>query len=174
MRVLDQSSIWIGRLAMAAGMTLVASIAGIMLAQVVFRYVLNSSLQWSEELSVLALVWAVFIGSAVLVRGWQHIAVTAFVKMLPDRLQSMTFVVAKILTLLFLIVVTYYAVMVFIGPIHATSVSLGVSTRWAKFSLAVGGALMTVVTLAEIVRDIAAIRRGDRGHFAQLGEGGSL
>ena len=42
MRVLDQSSIWIGRLAMAAGMTLVASIAGIMLAQVVFRYVLNS------------------------------------------------------------------------------------------------------------------------------------
>ncbi|NCX29545.1 MAG: TRAP transporter small permease subunit, partial [Rhodobacterales bacterium] len=36
-----------------------------MTSQVFFRYVLNSSLQWSEEASIWAMIWMVFIGSVV-------------------------------------------------------------------------------------------------------------
>ena len=47
---------------------LCAGRAGIMCGQVFFRYVLNSSLQWSEEASIWAMVWMVFVGSVVVMR----------------------------------------------------------------------------------------------------------
>jgi TRAP-type C4-dicarboxylate transport system permease small subunit len=174
MKIMGRAASWVDRAAMATGMILVAAIACIMLAQVFFRYVLNSSLQWSEELSISTMIWVVFLGSAVLVRGWQHIAVTAFVKMLPLRMQGIAYIVAKTLSLVFLAVMTYYAFVIFFGPIHATSPSLGISARWAKLSLAVGGVLMMLAILGEIGRDVAAHRRGDRAYFDKLGEGGSL
>ena len=47
---------------------LMASIVLLTLAQVLFRYVLNSPLGWSEELSRYAFVWVTFVGAAVLLR----------------------------------------------------------------------------------------------------------
>lgn len=174
MKLVGRAADWLDRAAMATGMLLVTAIACIMLAQVFFRYVLNSSLQWSEEVSVSVMVWVVFLGSSALVRGWQHISVTAFVKMLSFRPQGIAYIVAKILSLVFLTAMTYYAFVVFFGPIHATSPSVGISARWTKLSLAVGGALMMIAIVGEIYRDIAAYRRRDRQYFEKLGEGGSL
>ena len=46
--------------------------------QVVCRYILKSSLPWSEELSRYLLVWTSFIGGAYGVRLGAHIGVEAF------------------------------------------------------------------------------------------------
>jgi TRAP-type C4-dicarboxylate transport system permease small subunit len=48
--------------------TLMASIVLLTLAQVLFRYVLNSPLGWSEELARYAFVWVTFLGASVLLR----------------------------------------------------------------------------------------------------------
>ncbi len=56
--------------------------------QVVCRYVLKSSLPWSEELSRYLLVWTSFIGGAYGVRLGAHIGVEAFTLLLPKKAQK--------------------------------------------------------------------------------------
>ncbi len=164
----------IDRVARGACYVLVATIACVMLAQVFFRYVLNSSLQWAEELSVYALIWLVFTGSVSLVRGWGHITITAFVNMLPFRARARCFVVAKALSLVFILVLVYWGFQLVSLPVHANSPSLGFSTRWVKVSIAVGSVLMALFAINEIVRDLAALRRHDPEYFDRLGAGGDL
>ena len=174
MRSLQRAVDAVDRAAWAACYVLVAAIACVMLAQVFFRYVLNSSLQWAEELSVYALVWLVFIGGATVTRGWGHITITAFVNLLPLRARAWTFVAAKVLSLAFIVVLAYWGFQLVNLPVHAASPSMGFSTRWVKVSIAVGAILMTLFTLSEIARDLVALRRGDRKHFDRLGAGGEL
>lgn len=164
----------IDRAARAVCDVLVAAIACVMAAQVFFRYVLNSSLQWAEELSVYTLIWLVFIGSVTLVRGWRHITITAFVDMLSFRARAWCFVVAKLLSLAFILVLVYWGFQLVSLPVHASSPSMGFSTRWVKVAIAVGAVLMALFAINEIVRDLAALRRRDREHFDRLGAGGDL
>ena len=164
----------VDRAARAVCEVLVAAIACVMAAQVFFRYVLNSSLQWAEELSVYTLIWLVFIGSVTLVRGWRHITITAFVDMLSFRARAWFFVVAKLLSLAFILVLVYWGFQLVSLPVHANSPSMGFSTRWVKVAIAVGAVLMALFTINEIVRDLAALRRRDREHFDRPGAGGDL
>ena len=48
--------------------TLMAATVLLTLAQVVFRYVLNHPLEWSEELARYCFVWLTFVGAATLLR----------------------------------------------------------------------------------------------------------
>lgn len=174
MRPLERAVDAVDRVARAACYVLVSAITCVMLAQVFFRYVLNSSLQWAEEFCVYALVWLVFIGGATVTRGWNHITITAFVNLLPFRARAWSFVVAKVLSLAFILVLIYWGFQLANLPVHAASPSMGFSTRWVKVSIAVGAILMTLFTLNELARDLAALRRGDREYFDRLGAGGKL
>ena len=174
MRLLERAVDAVDRVARAACYLLVSAITCVMFAQVFFRYVLNSSLQWAEEFCVYALVWLVFIGGATVTRGWGHITITVFVNLLPFRARAWSFVAAKVLSLAFILVLVYWGFQLANLPVHAASPSMGFSTRWVKVSIAVGAILMTLFTLNELARDLAALRRGDRQHFNRLGAGGEL
>src|ERR1035437_10938826 len=65
-----------------AGLTLSIALIS-MAAQVVARYLIGSSLIWSEELSRYALIWSAMVGSAVAYQRGAHIAVTVLVDLLP-------------------------------------------------------------------------------------------
>ena len=78
----------------------VLCVLAFMTSQVFFRYVLNSSLQWSEEASIWSMIWMVFIGSVVVVRRWEHIYIPTVVKLLPIKIRSLVIVFTKILVLI--------------------------------------------------------------------------
>ncbi|MFN4129234.1 MAG: TRAP transporter small permease [Paracoccaceae bacterium] len=59
------------------------------LGQVVTRYLLTTSLNWSEELARLCFVCLVFLGAACLSRRNDHLAVTTLIELLPVRLRSL-------------------------------------------------------------------------------------
>jgi len=68
----------------AAGFILVFT-AGVALVQVFFRYVLNASLPWPEELARWCFIWLVFVGVSVGVRRDTHIRIDLLVNALPER-----------------------------------------------------------------------------------------
>ncbi len=146
----------------------------VVLAQVFFRYVVNDSLQWSEEFAIYAMVWTVFIGAVILVRNWEHIAIGSFLNLVPMPARGWFFVLAKALCIVFFCLVAYWGFEFVDQRVHARSPSLGFSTRWVKLSIPVGATLMVLFTINEIIRDILAIRSKDNAYFARLGEGGSL
>ena len=140
-----------------------------MTSQVFFRYVLNSSLQWSEEASIWAMIWMVFIGSVVVVRRWEHIYIPTAVKLLPIKIRSLVIVFTKILVLTFLCVLCWYGWGIVTGHSNAFSHNIGVSTAWAKVSVPIGCAMMVVITLGAIAEDLEAIFKKDWSRFEEYG-----
>jgi len=60
---------------------MIALFAGMLLTnivQIIFRYFLNSSLFWSEELSIMMMIVMVFMASSILIRDNEHITIDIF------------------------------------------------------------------------------------------------
>ncbi len=163
---------WLDRLSRYAVIVFVITITVVMLGQVFFRYVINSSLQWSEEVSIWAMIWMVFVGSAVIMRDWAHINIPTFTNLIPLRVRPYFLIGAKIATILFLLAVVWYGIKVFNQNFHARSPSLNLSTRWAKLAIPVGGVLMTIFAVNAMVQDLIHLRRGNTKHFENQGNPG--
>jgi C4-dicarboxylate transporter DctM subunit len=63
--------------------TATAGFAAVMLLGVFFRYVLNDSLSWSDELALVIFVWATFLSIATGYRHGKHISIEMLVRALP-------------------------------------------------------------------------------------------
>ncbi|MDR1119846.1 MAG: TRAP transporter small permease [Dysgonamonadaceae bacterium] len=64
---------------------LFAWIVVLIFTQVLFRYLLNSSLNWTEELAKYLFVWMTFIGAAAAFKDRMLIGVDFFVQLLPAK-----------------------------------------------------------------------------------------
>ncbi len=159
----------IDKLARIASITSVLIVLCVMTAQVFFRYVLNSSLHWSEELSIWTMIWMVFIGSVVVMRNWEHVFIPTAILLLPRRLQPPVIIISKIAVLVFLTVLLIYGIDVFTGTANAFSFNVGVSTKWAKLSIPVCAALMMLVVIAQILEDVRCYLSGDLSPFENYG-----
>jgi TRAP-type C4-dicarboxylate transport system permease small subunit len=149
---------------------LAAIIVLLLSAQIFFRYVLNDSIVWSEEVSTWCMVWLVFLGSATIMHRWDHVHVPLFLQRLPMRMRPYFVVAAKAMTLLAVCLIAYYAAVIFQARFHIVSQTTGVSTRWIKLSILIGSILMALFALRCIAVDIRRIVRGDRGYFETYGE----
>src|SRR6478672_640563 len=111
----------VDRVARALAAFACAAICVVMAAQVFYRYVLNDSLLWSEEVSVWLMVWMVFLAAPVLTLHNEHVTVTAGLQPLPPRLQAWMVILAKVLTLVFVIFLAWYGWAVFGQSFHRVS-----------------------------------------------------
>ncbi|MCK9241566.1 TRAP transporter small permease [Desulfocurvus sp.] len=66
-----------------------AGMAGVIAAQVFWRYALNDSLFWSEELGRILLVWLTFTGATVAYRRGAHLGVDSLARRLPRRARAL-------------------------------------------------------------------------------------
>ncbi|GIP62806.1 hypothetical protein J32TS6_13610 [Virgibacillus pantothenticus] len=62
----------------------------------VMRYLFNSGITWSEELSRYSFVWLVFLGAIVAFKEGAHIIVDLVVSKLPEKIQKVTFLLTNI------------------------------------------------------------------------------
>ncbi|MCD4768954.1 MAG: TRAP transporter small permease [Bacteroidales bacterium] len=73
----------------------------VMFAQVVFRYIFNNSLSWSEELIRYLFVWLTFLGGALAINNKTHIAVEFFIELLPVKQMKFIRILNQIVITLF-------------------------------------------------------------------------
>ena len=67
---------------------MIAIMAIVNFLQVVFRYVIEGSLPWSEELLRFLFVWTTFLGAGIGVRKGAHLVLTIIVNNLPPKLKK--------------------------------------------------------------------------------------
>ncbi|MBP1779273.1 MAG: dicarboxylate transporter subunit DctM [candidate division NC10 bacterium] len=63
--------------------------------QVVARYVFNSPVTWSEELSRFVFIWSVFLGAGVMVRYGGHVSVDSLIAIFPKWMQRGTWLLSN-------------------------------------------------------------------------------
>ena len=76
---------WLVRANGAVLIALMATMALLVITNVVARYVFNHSFVWAEEVSRYMMIWGGFLGSGLVLRIGAHLAVDVFQDLLPRR-----------------------------------------------------------------------------------------
>jgi TRAP-type C4-dicarboxylate transport system permease small subunit len=148
--------------------TLVGVLMAVMIldifVQVVFRYALESSLSWSEELARYLFVWVIFVGASVAVRRGQHIALTAITGSLPEPFRSFATVltlIAFIAFIAFLLLLTWACIPLIVNARFTVSSELEVPIAWV-YAAAPIGSLISVLHLSNGLARLLWSRRRAR------------
>jgi len=114
------------------------------IAQVIFRFVFDSPLVWSEELSRLLLVWVTFLGAVVVCWDGAHLNVDFLFVKLPRPLRRWVRVFNGAVVVAFLAILSYYSIgMVKIE--HITTLgSMDIPASFVRVPATIGGTLMIV------------------------------
>ena len=170
MPILDRVLGALDALARGVAIALATGILLILCAQIFFRYVLNSSILWSEEVATWSLIWLVFIGAAAIMRRWEHVQIPMLIQRLPLGIRPGVIIFAKLATGVAVALVAYYGLQWVLGPVHIRSQTSGISTRWIKLAVPIGAGLMTLFALRCALEDVLRWRRGDMEYFRKYGE----
>ena len=129
--------------------------------QVFFRYVLNHSLFWSEELARYLLVWLTFLGSSAAYYRKAHPGIDFIYEKIPVSLQ-------KIATLsVHMAAFILFGVMIYFGSQFAYFVRLQITPalylpKWIVFSIIpISGAILLIHGCVFLKRDLSRSGRDD-------------
>lgn len=142
---------WSGRLEELSLAVLHAVVATLVCAAVVFRYVLDDPLTWSEELIILLFGWMVFLGIANAFRARTHIIIDVVVLFAPPALRRLLAVVAFATTTAALAAIAWYAGRYFLRELPNLTPMLGISAGWAIAPLVIGTALSILHLLGNLL-----------------------
>lgn len=98
-------------------------------AQVFFRYVINLSLSWSQDLLTYMLIWSVFIGISLAVKKRKHIKVELAFVILSEKMQFYLKILSNLVFMLFCGIFSYYSLLkvyklIFVNPQISESTGL--------------------------------------------------
>ena len=130
---------------------LVTAMVVIVFAQVVFRFILRASLPWSEEAARYIMVWISMLGASIGVRAKGHIGVEAVALLLPSFLKKAVAVATTLVAAAFFAGMIYYGSVVLKIVRMQESPAMEVSMAVPYSSLAVGGALMLLYSVEELL-----------------------
>jgi TRAP-type C4-dicarboxylate transport system permease small subunit len=134
-------------------------IAAVVFLQVVFRYVLQQPLFWSEELPRYLLIWMSFLAAALAQKNEAHINITLALTPLSPRTRRAVMVLTNVLILAFLLILVYSGSLVTRITAHHRSTALQIPMGLVYAALPVGAALMILYLVLQIVRDLRSLRR---------------
>jgi TRAP-type C4-dicarboxylate transport system permease small subunit len=142
----------------------IASYAVLIVVQVFYRYALNSSITWSEEVVQYALLWGVMIGSAVATDRGAHIVLNPLDARLGPRGRRIRAVLADLCTVAFCGVLIYYGWLLMYRTWYMQSPAADIPMYYVYAAMPIGAALVIFFT---IVHSIAGTIR-DPGRVDEL------
>ena len=133
---------------------LLITMVGILVAHIWFRYVINHSLTWSEELLKIMLVWFGMLSVAVLAARREHVAIVVFKERMPKAVSNFLSKLTQVLT------VIISAVMVVVGFRYMISAgirltpALRIPYSWAYAAIPVAFIPVTIFELRNLLADL--------------------
>ena len=137
---------------------LVAAITVVVALGVFFRFVLNNSLPWTEEVAKFVMVWLAFIGAPVVLKEGGHIAIDFIPARLPVRLGHALLLVIQIVVMVVLAVLVYQGWALAWNALPQVAATVEVSLFYIFLAVPIGSALMLTVALELMLRQAVAIR----------------
>lgn len=120
--------------------------------QVFNRYVLSSSLDWTEELARYLFIWSIYVGCSYAMKEDRHLEVTILREFGTKTSKKVVTILAYVLTLLFCVAVTIYGIdmLKFLMGTGQKAPALQVPMYWFFASIPVGMGLMALRTVERI------------------------
>ncbi|MCB1421898.1 MAG: TRAP transporter small permease [Nitratireductor sp.] len=157
----------------ALTVAMIATLLGLMIVEVVMRYVFLSSLIWAEEACRYLLIWSSFLAAVLAYERGELANVELFRQRLPEKARLMVMIAGNALCIAFLAVLVWYgsifASRVGGQPIPAMRFLLGdlfgpdfplPSMFWVYISLPLGMALLAIRMSVDLVRTATLLLKG--------------
>lgn len=141
---------------------LMAIIFSVLVVQVFYRFVINASLSWSEEVARYLTIWMVFTGIAICIRHQSLIAVEIVVQSVPAKVKKVMNIAVNAITLGFSIFLVIYGIEMILTSMHDISTALAMPMWIAYIIVPVGGFLSFLNALAVLVELITGRKGGMR------------
>jgi len=132
-------------------------IGGIIVFEVVARYVFLSPTVWGEEMSRFLQIWATYLAAAYVLHKRKLIAIDVVVTKMAPGLQKILESCALIVIMVFCLVACIYGIEIAAESIRvgrATSTMLAVPSWMTEIAIPIGFGLMFLQALAELFRTI--------------------
>lgn len=124
------------------------------IAAVLFRFVLEASLAFPEELIRYLFVWAIFLGSAVALRRNAHAAIGIFVGWLPPGPRRGALLLSTALSCVFFGILLVYGYLLTVRVVPQISPALEISMAWAYGAVPAGGFFMLIYAAELFVQQL--------------------
>lgn len=148
--VLARASLWVAGIALVL-MTI------FVFAQVIWRYVFGSSLQWAEPGSIMIMGWFIFLGAAVGIREGYHLAFDILLYVVTHRVRDILFTVSDIVVGMFGFGMLWFGCQLAAKASTSQMPALGISRMWEFAPIIGGGALLLIFCLERIARRAAGL-----------------
>ena len=121
-------------------------------AQVIFRFVIQMSLDWSEELARYAFLWCMFISAGMAVKHRRHIKVEFILEMLPKKIRFGLEIISDLIWMAFCLLLVKDGIGLLEFVKTQVSPSMEVPFKYIYTSLPVGAGLMFLRLLQQMIR----------------------
>ena len=142
----------------AAGILLMAMTV-IVLLQIVFRYVLNDSLIWTEEVAKTMMVWSAFLVAPWAYRASANVGIDMFVEQLSRRTRAVLHLLLNLLVLWIIAVFLYESIGFFQRGAGMRAASVPIQMSWFYSIVPVAFTAMFIVGVELILRRECSSRR---------------
>lgn len=120
-------------------------------AHIFYRYVINSSLTWSEEFLKLCLVWFSLLSASIISKRSGHMGIVIFREKMPQKVQYIFLRLVRFFMLTACAVVVVMGIMLVIKARAQLTPALGVSFSVGYAAIPVSFALMFIYELIHII-----------------------
>ncbi len=129
MRLVKQLLERIMGLELLLGALLIILMVGIMVAEVVMRYVFNNSIIWVQEFVILLFIWMVMLGGSAASMTKTHVTITTFSQRMPKRARQVLQLFVSLVIL---------AVLAYLLRTLPTSIAIQNKTKTSSMPLNIG------------------------------------
>ena len=148
---------------------LVAVLATILIVSVYRRYVVESSIAWSEEASKYLMVWLAFVGAPIAMRNFAHINIDLLHKAVLARMQQLLHLIVSLLTITTMIILVWKGYGFAQGGMRQVASSFNLSMFYMYIAVPIGAGLTCLVAIEHALRSLVGIADPARGlHALQL------
>ncbi|MBL3539708.1 TRAP transporter small permease [Aminivibrio sp.] len=133
---------------------LIAAMVVVVFLQVVFRFVIHSSLPWSEELSRYLMVWITFLGASIAVKRKSHIGVEAVVSLFSNVWKKMAAIFVSASLCVFFGFMVLYGEKILRTVKFQLSPAMEITMAIPYSALMTGGFLMLLHSLLQLAENI--------------------
>ncbi len=137
---------------------LVGTISILIFVQVVFRYVFNHSIYWSEEVGRYLLIWITFVGASVGFKRKAHVGIDFLYERARGAIKDYLNIIIEIFILLLSAVMLIYGIKLSIFVRFQLSPALFLPMSLPYSSIAFGGFLILIHSTNFLINDIYKIR----------------
>lgn len=132
--------------------SLLFAITALIFIQVVFRYVLQDSISWSEELTRYMLIWIVFLAAGYVLNKGAHANIDLLLTRFSPAMRTVVEKISLLLIMAFSCIIIQYGFMLMRFGKRQISSALTIPMHYVYLAIPIGGALLIFYCLVLFVR----------------------